>query len=199
MLAIEPAEHERRPEHDARDSAFERDLLLRLLAFGVMIDRGRVHHRGADLNHVGNVGLLGGRNQPLRRGDVIGDVGIGVDAADLSVGADQSVGTPKRVLPTVVMGKISRNQSDVRMQLPKDRAVGRMLVDRHDVGEHSRLQPWNEVLADKASRPGHHYAPSFARGESTSLLAFCQSFVRNKIGRGSKRMTAMIGHQKRGV
>ena len=143
--------------------------------------------------------MLGGGDQPLRCGDVIGDVGIGVDAADLSVGADQSIRTGKCVLPAIVMGKIGLDQANVRMQVTKDGAVCRMLVDADDVGEASRLQPRNEVLADKAGSPGHHHAPSFARGQGIALLAFHQSLVRKKIGRGSRRMMVMIGHQKRGV
>ena len=42
MLAVEPAEHQRRPQHDAGDAAFKRDLLLRLLGLGVVIDRGQL-------------------------------------------------------------------------------------------------------------------------------------------------------------
>ena len=77
------------------------------------------------------------------------------------------------------------------MQPAQDRGVGRMLVDRHDVGEAARLQPRDQVLADQPGRAGDDDLAGRRHG--------VQIFSRRNTNHGTWRMIVMIGHQNQGV
>ncbi len=129
MLAVEPAVHQRRPQHAGRDAAVEEQLLLRLLGLGVEIVRERVHDRRADMDDLGDAVPARGREDPLGRDHVVGGEGRFGEGRDLGMAEDEGAGAGQRLLPSIVRRQVGLDQPDIRVKPGEDLVVGGMLVD----------------------------------------------------------------------
>ena len=139
---------------------------------------------------------IGGFDQPLCRGDIVGDERLD-RAPDLSVGAHQGTSTREGLLPAVVLGR-GQPRSGARLDAALERSrVRRVFVDPEDIGEAPGLEARNKVLPHEPCRAGNnHPLRRLENGHIHSLLD--QILVRKKEGRGSRRITAMIGAPEAG-
>jgi hypothetical protein len=155
VLAVEPAEHQRRAQHHARNAAGQHELFLFALGAGVVVVGHRLHHRGADVHEVGQ------RGQPLHRVqhapgrcDVVANEGLGREVADLRLQHDHRLRAVQVRFPVPAFGEIGFHDRDVGVQLPQHLQVRAVLVEHHQVAPALALQVRHEVLAHEAGAAG---------------------------------------------
>lgn len=154
VFAVEPAEHESRSQHGGRQPPVHDEAFLRLLRFCVEILRSRVHHRRADMHDLPNAVPCRCIEDVLRRGDVVVDERLLVEAADLRMADDEHVETFESPFPGAGPRQIGIDHVHVRVQLHERLVIHPMLVQADDPAELLRLQARNEILSEQAGRAG---------------------------------------------
>ncbi|ETN86849.1 hypothetical protein NECAME_16082 [Necator americanus] len=149
VLAVEPAEHERRAQHDTIDARCHDDLFLFALGLRVPVVGHRVHYRRADMYGVGNAVLLDDVEHVARCHDVVAHERFVGRRTDLRLQHDYDVGALEVPGPLTGFRKIRIDRRDVRMNLAQDFEVGFVLVEHNEIGVSTRLEPGDQILSDQ--------------------------------------------------
>ena len=149
MLAIEPAKHQGRTQHDMGDFHRIDEALLRRLGLHVKILRLGIHDGRGDMDEIGDVVSADGVDDALGRRHVVGDEFGAVEAADLGLVDDDRVGPREGLHPGAGDAQVRLDHFYLGVKLPQARGVGRVLVDAHDAIA-ARGETRDKILADKA-------------------------------------------------
>ncbi|CBJ44459.1 protein of unknown function [Ralstonia solanacearum CFBP2957] len=150
VLAVEPAEHERRPQHDAFDARGEHDFFLLAFRLGVPVLADRLHDGRTDMDGVWNVISLDHIEYAARRVDVVANERLARRRADLGLQHDDRVGAFEMPRPVARFGKIGEHGGDIRMDRAQDLEIGLVLVEHDEIGIAARFESRHEILADEA-------------------------------------------------
>uniref|UniRef100_A0A914Z3H1 Uncharacterized protein n=1 Tax=Panagrolaimus superbus TaxID=310955 RepID=A0A914Z3H1_9BILA len=154
VFGVEPAEHQRRAQHAVALAAGDHHLFLLALGVGVVILGHRVHHRGADVHHVGHCGVLGGLQHVAGGGDVVAHEQVGGLAGDLRMQLYHAGGTIEFTGPRARFSQVGFHHADIRMQAVQDIQVVGMLVDGDQLGVTLLLELDDQVLPHQAGSTG---------------------------------------------
>jgi len=157
VLAVEPAEHERGTQNHMGDGTFQDQLFLGRLGPCVKIIRLRPDHRGADVHQVPHTPGPGSVQYPFGGGDIVCDKFLFMQTADLGMQDHQSTDALHGLLPVTGLRQVRIHDFDVRVQLPQNPCIGRVLVQGNQVSVPGRLEVNDQILPDQTRPAGNEY------------------------------------------
>jgi hypothetical protein len=93
VLAVEPSEHDRWPEHATWNSTVNRKSLLPRFALGIEVVSPYAYLGRADADHIRHVVTLRGHQHISRRGYGVVSEGLRIDPIDLGMIENKRLGT----------------------------------------------------------------------------------------------------------
>ena len=150
MLAVKPAKHERRPQHDIVHAARQDHVLLLFLRLCVIVICLGFQNRGTDVDDVWHLEFFY-RLQHIPSGcHRVPDIGFPFFGPDLRLQHDHGIHPFKVLGPRPWCSEISPLRCDVGVHLLQDTQIMSMFIEHHNVGVPLGLESGDEVLTDKA-------------------------------------------------
>jgi hypothetical protein len=156
VFAVEPTEHEGRAKDNLLDTGGGVESFLRFLGFGVVVDGKGVDDGGGDADGIGDVVAEGGFDEAFGGGDVVANILVKKESADLGVADDEMSAAFEFVLPGAGLGEVGLDDAEAGMQLSEEGSVCRVLVDGNQLVEVFTFETRNQILADETCSTCDH-------------------------------------------